>query len=269
MHIDSTSIHVNVTSVAPKTLAGDDRRCRSHATRFCMILNFDDWNLKKKATMSFNHSLNRIQLQHIHPKKWLDSSQKTWDFGQNHPWLFFPKKFHPWRHPPSPIHLRDLPLLFRRRLVVPDVALLHVSVPDAHGFCTLGTSVDWARGAAEHAKVGRQKELVEFEVWKWLGQLKYVDVDVWFRFLFALSPVFAVKMMVNQRFWRRTRTLEMAGDTSEVSGEAMRISRVNKVFGIASQLKAHFLLEFEPIPREAHEYGPSPELFERLIAKSA
>lgn len=51
-----------------------------------------------------------------------------------------------------PIHLRDLPLLFRRRLVCPDVALLHVSPPDAHGFCTLGTSVDWARGAAEHAK---------------------------------------------------------------------------------------------------------------------
>jgi acyl-CoA hydrolase len=60
-------------------------------------------------------------------------------------------ELHP-SHLLSPIHLRDLPLLFRRRLVCPDVALLHVSPPDAHGFCTLGTSVDWARGAAEHAK---------------------------------------------------------------------------------------------------------------------
>eukprot|EP00913_Durusdinium_trenchii_P012985 g12191.t2 len=51
-----------------------------------------------------------------------------------------------------PIHLRDLPYLFRRRVVRPDVALLHCSPPDAHGFCTLGTSVDWARGAAEHSK---------------------------------------------------------------------------------------------------------------------
>ncbi|CAJ1354085.1 unnamed protein product [Effrenium voratum] len=51
-----------------------------------------------------------------------------------------------------PIHLRDLPLLFRKQLVRPDLALLQCSVPDAHGFCTLGTSVDWARSAAEHAK---------------------------------------------------------------------------------------------------------------------
>mmetsp|Transcript_53202 Transcript_53202/g.124634 ORF Transcript_53202/g.124634 Transcript_53202/m.124634 type:complete len:483 (+) Transcript_53202:75-1523(+) len=51
-----------------------------------------------------------------------------------------------------PIHLRDLPLLFRRRAVEPDVCLLQCSPPDAHGYCTLGTSVDWALSAAEHSK---------------------------------------------------------------------------------------------------------------------
>ena len=46
--------------------------------------------------------------------------------------------------------LHDLP---HPGIVCPDVAMLHCSPPDAHGFCTLGTSVDWARGAAEHAQV--------------------------------------------------------------------------------------------------------------------
>jgi acyl-CoA hydrolase len=30
-----------------------------------------------------------------------------------------------------------------------DVALVHVSPPDRHGFCSLGTSVDVARAAVE------------------------------------------------------------------------------------------------------------------------
>ena len=46
-------------------------------------------------------------------------------------------------------------------MVRPDVALLHCSPPDAHGFCTLGTSVDWARGAAEHSKAERRVLEVE------------------------------------------------------------------------------------------------------------
>lgn len=50
------------------------------------------------------------------------------------------------------IHLYDLPRLFRRKVYVPDVALIHVSPPDAHGYCTLGTSVDWTRCAVEHSK---------------------------------------------------------------------------------------------------------------------
>jgi len=51
-----------------------------------------------------------------------------------------------------PVHLGELPLLFRRRVIVPDLSLVHVSPPDKHGFCTMGTSVDWARSAIEHSK---------------------------------------------------------------------------------------------------------------------
>ena len=78
---------------------------------------------------------------------------------------------------PSPIHLRDLPLLFRRRLVRPDVALLHVSPPDAHGFCTLGTSVDWARGAAEHAQDTGTGGVGGWGLGRWKTWVKYREND--------------------------------------------------------------------------------------------
>jgi len=51
-----------------------------------------------------------------------------------------------------PIHLGELPLLFKRKILMPDVVFAHVSPPDAHGYCTLGTSVDWMRSGIEHAK---------------------------------------------------------------------------------------------------------------------
>ncbi|HEY0840550.1 MAG TPA: acetyl-CoA hydrolase/transferase C-terminal domain-containing protein, partial [Vulgatibacter sp.] len=52
-----------------------------------------------------------------------------------------------------PVFLSDVPTLFRRGILPIDVALLHVSPPDKHGFCSLGTSVDVARAAAQTAKV--------------------------------------------------------------------------------------------------------------------
>ncbi|MCA0447113.1 MAG: 4-hydroxybutyrate CoA-transferase [Bacteroidetes bacterium] len=50
------------------------------------------------------------------------------------------------------IHLVDVPTLFRRGILPIDVAMVHVSPPDKHGFVTLGTSVDTARAAVQTAK---------------------------------------------------------------------------------------------------------------------
>lgn len=50
-----------------------------------------------------------------------------------------------------PIFLSDIPNLFRLKKRPVDVALIHVSPPDEHGFCTLGTSVDVARAAIDMA----------------------------------------------------------------------------------------------------------------------
>ncbi len=52
-----------------------------------------------------------------------------------------------------PIFLSDIPGLFLSGAVPLDVALLQVSPPDAHGFCSLGTSCDAAKAAAETARV--------------------------------------------------------------------------------------------------------------------
>src|SRR5690606_23871469 len=50
-----------------------------------------------------------------------------------------------------PIFLSEIGQLFRRKILDLDVALVHVSPPDAHGFCSLGVSVDVAKSAIESA----------------------------------------------------------------------------------------------------------------------
>jgi len=51
-----------------------------------------------------------------------------------------------------PVFLSEIYLLFEKGILTLDVALVHVSVPDKHGFCSLGTSVDVAISAIKHAK---------------------------------------------------------------------------------------------------------------------
>jgi 4-hydroxybutyrate CoA-transferase len=52
-----------------------------------------------------------------------------------------------------PVFLSDIPLLFETRRIPLDVALVQLSPPDAHGNCTLGTSVDAALAAVQSAGV--------------------------------------------------------------------------------------------------------------------
>ncbi len=52
-----------------------------------------------------------------------------------------------------PVFLSEIPLLFRRNILPVDVALIHVSPPDNHGFCSLGISVEASHAAIEKARV--------------------------------------------------------------------------------------------------------------------
>ncbi|MGY5862398.1 MAG: GNAT family N-acetyltransferase [Candidatus Thorarchaeota archaeon] len=51
----------------------------------------------------------------------------------------------------TPIMLSDIPRLFRRKRMPLDVAMIQVSPPDEHGYCSLGIAVDITKSAAESA----------------------------------------------------------------------------------------------------------------------
>ncbi len=51
-----------------------------------------------------------------------------------------------------PVFLSEVPSLFRKKVIPLDIALLHVSPPDKHGYCSMGTSIDIGVAAAETAK---------------------------------------------------------------------------------------------------------------------
>ncbi len=51
-----------------------------------------------------------------------------------------------------PVFLSEIPRLFDSGNMPLDVALVHVSPPDKHGFCSLGVSVDVARSAVRNAR---------------------------------------------------------------------------------------------------------------------
>jgi acyl-CoA hydrolase len=50
-----------------------------------------------------------------------------------------------------PVFLSEIPNLFRRGILPIDVAIVHVSPPDKHGYCSLGVSVDVAGAAIKAA----------------------------------------------------------------------------------------------------------------------
>lgn len=51
-----------------------------------------------------------------------------------------------------PCFLSEVPLLMRRGIIPIDVALIHVSPPDRHGYCSLGTSIDVTLAGVQTAK---------------------------------------------------------------------------------------------------------------------
>lgn len=52
-----------------------------------------------------------------------------------------------------PVFLSEIPALFRKGIMPLDIALVSVSPPDAHGYCSLGVSVDIAVSAVQSAKI--------------------------------------------------------------------------------------------------------------------
>jgi len=63
------------------------------------------------------------------------------------------KAVHEGRADFTPVLLSEFPLLFKNKILPVDVALVHVSPPDEHGFCSLGVEVGLTKSPAESAKV--------------------------------------------------------------------------------------------------------------------
>ncbi len=53
----------------------------------------------------------------------------------------------------TPVLLSEFPLLFKNGILPVDVAMIHVSPPDEHGFCSLGVEVGLTKSPAESAKI--------------------------------------------------------------------------------------------------------------------
>jgi acyl-CoA hydrolase len=52
----------------------------------------------------------------------------------------------------TPVFLSEVPLLFKRNILPIDIALIQVSMPDSHGYCSLGVSVEATLAAIGNAK---------------------------------------------------------------------------------------------------------------------
>jgi acetyl-CoA hydrolase len=63
------------------------------------------------------------------------------------------KAIHEGRADFTPVLLSEFPLLFKRGYLPLDVAIIHVSPPDEHGFCSLGVEVGLTKTPAETAKI--------------------------------------------------------------------------------------------------------------------
>ena len=53
----------------------------------------------------------------------------------------------------TPVLLSEFTLLFKNKILPVDVAMIHVSPPDEHGFCSLGVEVGLTKSPAESAKI--------------------------------------------------------------------------------------------------------------------
>ncbi len=82
-----------------------------------------------------------------------------------------------------PCFLSEVPQLFRSKRRPLDVAIIHVSPPDKHGYCTLGVSVDVARAAVEVApiiiaQINRQMPRAHGDGFIHIDRFtKYIEVD--------------------------------------------------------------------------------------------
>jgi acetyl-CoA hydrolase len=90
-----------------------------------------------------------------------------------------------------PIHLHEVPGLITRGLLDVDVAMIHISPPDEHGFCSYGAGVDATKTAVENA--GTVIALVNQQMPRTLGD-SFVHVSKLHHVVEADEPLLELPM---------------------------------------------------------------------------
>ncbi len=102
-------------------------------------------------------SLNNVNIYHLHTEGDAPYADEKYESNFNVFSLFIGSNvrhcINDGRGSYIPIFLSEAPSLFRKDIIPLDVALITVSPPDSHGFCSLGTSVDTSVAAIEKAKI--------------------------------------------------------------------------------------------------------------------
>lgn len=109
------------------------------------------------TALSARHDLENVKLYHFHttgPAPWAERGREK-EFRSVSLFTGAPLRSAVAENRADfvPIFLSDVPGLFLSGAVKLDVALLQLSPPDAHGFCSLGTSCLAAKAAAETARL--------------------------------------------------------------------------------------------------------------------
>ncbi len=100
----------------------------------------------------------------------------------------------------TPIFLSEVPALFRNGAVKLDHAFISVSPPDAHGYCSLGVSVDVVKAAVESA--GRIVAEVNAQMPRTLGD-SFVHVSQISAFVENNSPLIEIAPPVQNEVYHR------------------------------------------------------------------
>lgn len=100
--------------------------------------------------------LRGVKIYHLHTEGSADYAQAQYQDSFT-PHVFFigantRKAVQEGRAEYIPMFLSEIPNAFRKKIIPLDVAMIQVSPPDKHGYCSLGVSVDIALAAVQSAK---------------------------------------------------------------------------------------------------------------------
>lgn len=110
-----------------------------------------------QGMMSHAHHLHSVNLFHLHTEGIapyaLPEFQNTFKINALFVGGNVRKAIQSGRGSYIPVFLSEAPLLFKRNIINLDIALITVSPPDKHGYCSLGVSVDTTKAAIRNANI--------------------------------------------------------------------------------------------------------------------